>query len=175
MPSLLPVAAVKVVAQYRPQWPDVDVDGSSAFASVASARWCWTTQIDLPRTPDPEPRPLRLFEPVFDYEQVLVVPRAHPLAKLRHVESAQLADEVLDHSSGGHRPGSDIHTQFLNPAGVTPRAHRHSDPLTPSWKWWPAGGRRAVALAGGRTHEGRGHRTGVRLGRNGVPKKIHLG
>ena len=165
---------LKVVAQYLPQWPDVDVDVKQRFR-FGGISALLDHEIDLLVTPDPEPRPGLLFEPVFDYEQVLVVPRAHPLAKLRHVEPAQLADEVLI-TYPVDTDRLDIYTQFLNPAGVTPRAHRtlESTDLILEMvacgrgvgalpRWLVEERMKGVAIAP------------VRLGRNGVPKKIHLG
>ncbi|MBK7116202.1 MAG: LysR family transcriptional regulator [Proteobacteria bacterium] len=165
---------LKVVAQYLPQWPDVDVDVKQRFR-FGGISALLDHEIDLLVTPDPEPRPGLLFEPVFDYEQVLVVPRAHPLAKLRHVEPAQLADEVLI-TYPVDTDRLDIYTLFLNPAGVTPRAHRtlESTDLILEMvacgrgvgalpRWLVEERMKSVAIAP------------VRLGRNGVPKKIHLG
>ncbi len=165
---------LKVVAQYLPQWPDVDVDVKQRFR-FGGISALLDHEIDLLVTPDPEPRPGLLFEPVFDYEQVLVVPRAHPLAKLRHVEPAQLADEVLI-TYPVDTDRLDIYTLFLNPAGVTPRAHRtlESTDLILEMvacgrgvgalpRWLVEERMKSVAIAP------------VRLGRAGVPKKIHLG
>ena len=165
---------LKVVAQYLPQWPDVDVDVKQRFR-FGGISALLDHEIDLLVTPDPEPRPGLLFEPVFDYEQVLVVPRAHPLAKLRHVEPAQLADEVLI-TYPVDTDRLDIYTLLLNPAGVTPRAHRtlESTDLILEMvacgrgvgalpRWLVEERMKSVAIAP------------VRLGRAGVPKKIHLG
>ena len=86
-------------------------------------------EIDLLVTPDPEPRPGLRFEPVFDYEQVLVVRRGHPLARAQHVEPAQLADEVLI-TYPVDTDRLDIYTLFLTPAGVTRARTRPSSPPT---------------------------------------------
>jgi LysR family transcriptional regulator for metE and metH len=165
---------LKVVAQYLPQWPDVDVDVKQKFR-FGGIGALLDHEIDLLVTPDPEPRPGLRFEPVFDYEQVLVVARSHPLAHLRFVEPAQLADEVLiTYPVAVER--LDIYTQFLMPEGVTPRAHRtiESTDLILEMvacgrgvgalpRWLVEERMKDVAIAP------------VRLGRRGVPKKIHLG
>jgi len=165
---------LKVVAQYLPQWPDVDVDVKQKFR-FGGIGALLDHEIDLLVTPDPEPRPGLRFEPVFDYEQVLVVPRAHALARLKYVEPAQLADEVLiTYPVVPDR--LDIYTLFLMPAGVTPRAHRtiESTDLILEMiacgrgvgalpRWLVEERMKDVAIAA------------VRLGRKGVPKKIHLG
>lgn len=165
---------LKVVAQYLPQWPDVDVDVKQKFRFGGIGALI-DHEIDLLVTPDPEPRPGLRFEPVFDYEQVLVVPSSHPLAHLRFVEPAQLADEVLiTYPVAIER--LDIYTLFLMPGGVTPRAHRtiESTDLILEMvacgrgvgalpRWLVEERMKEVAIAP------------VRLGRRGVPKKIHLG
>ena len=108
-------------------------------------------------------------------EQVLVVPRAHPLAKLRHVEPAQLADEVLI-TYPVDTDRLDIYTLFLNPAGVTPRAHRTLE-STDLILEMVACGRGVGALPRWLVEERMKSVAivPVRLGRAGVPKKIHLG
>ena len=85
---------LKVAADYMPRWPDVDVDVKQKFR-FGGIDALLDHEIDLLVTPDPEPRPGLRFEPVFDYEQVLVVSRAHPLAEAHFVEPGQLRDEVL--------------------------------------------------------------------------------
>ena len=165
---------LKVVAQYLPQWPDVDVDVKQKFRFGGIGALV-DHEIDLLVTPDPEPRPGLRFEPVFDYEQVLVVPRAHPLASLKFVEPAQLAEEVLI-TYPVQTDRLDIYTLFLMPAGITPRAHRtiESTDLILEMiacgrgvgalpRWLVEERMQDVAIAP------------VRLGRRGVPKKIHLG
>jgi LysR family transcriptional regulator for metE and metH len=165
---------LKVVSQYLPQWPDIDVDVKQKFrfGGIGALQ---DHEIDLLVTPDPEPRPGLRFEPVFDYEQVLVVARSHPLAKARFVEPGQLAQEVLI-TYPVDTDRLDIYAMFLTPAGVTPRAHRtiESTDLILEMvacgrgvgalpRWLVEERMKQVAIAP------------VRLGRHGVPKKIHLG
>lgn len=165
---------LKVVAQYLPQWPDVDVDVKQRFrfGGISALR---DHEIDLLVTPDPEPRPGLQFEPVFDYEQVLVVPRAHRLARLHHVEPEQLADEVLI-TYPVHTERLDIYTLFLTPAGITPREHRTLESTDLIFEMVACG--RGVAALPRWLVEERMKSVAiapVRLGRHGVPKKIHLG
>ncbi|HMA11461.1 MAG TPA: LysR family transcriptional regulator [Steroidobacteraceae bacterium] len=165
---------LKVVSQYLPQWPDVDVDVKQRFR-FGGISALLDHEIDLLVTPDPEPRPGLLFEPVFDYEQVLVVARSHPLAKAHHVEPVQLADEVLiTYPVDTER--LDIYTLFLNPAGITPRAHRTLE-STDLILEMVACGRGVGALPRWLVEERMKSVaiSPVRLGRAGVPKKIHLG
>ncbi len=165
---------LKVVAQYLPQWPDVDVDVKQRFR-FGGISALLDHEIDLLVTPDPEPRPGLLFEPVFDYEQVLVVPRSHPLARAHHVEPAQLANEVLiTYPVDIER--LDVYTLFLTPAGITPRAHRTIE-STDLILEMVACGRGVGALPRWLVEERMKSVdiAPVRLGRQGVPKKIHLG
>ncbi len=113
---------LKVVAQYLPHWPDVDVDVKQKFR-FGGIGALLDHEIDLLVTPDPEARPGLVFEPVFDYEQVLVVSRDHPLARERFVKPAQLADEVLI-TYPVETGRLDVYNLFLTPAGVSPRVHK---------------------------------------------------
>jgi LysR family transcriptional regulator for metE and metH len=165
---------LKVVSQYLPQWPDVDVDVKQRFR-FGGISALLDHEIDLLVTPDPEPRLGLLFEPVFDYEQVLVVARSHPLARARYVDPAQLADETLI-TYPVDTDRLDIYTLFLTPAGITPHAHRTLEStdlilemvacgrgVAALPRWLIEDRMKSVAIAP------------VRLGRLGVPKKIHLG
>ena len=64
---------------------------SSHCAWPPGQRFNW---IDLLVTPDPLFKPGLRFVPVYDYEQVLVVNRQHPLSQSKHVMPEQLAGEV---------------------------------------------------------------------------------
>jgi LysR family transcriptional regulator for metE and metH len=165
---------LKVVARYMPHWPEVDVDVKQKFRFGGIAALL-DHEIDLVVTPDPESRPGLGFIPVFDYEQVLVVPKAHALARRRFVEPSQLAGEVLITYPV---PASrlDIYNLFLMPAGITPRAHKSIE-STDLMMQMVAAGRGVAALPRWLVEEYATRMAVVplRLGRKGVPKKIHLG
>ena len=165
---------LKVAAQYMPRWPDVDVDVKQKFrfGGLGALR---DHEIDLLVTPDPEPQAGLVFEPVFDYEQVLVVSRAHALASESHVNAAQLRDEVLI-TYPVDTDRLDIYTYFLNPAGVTPRGHKVLE-STDLMLQMVAGQRGVAALPRWlvEEHMARLPIVPVRLGPDGVPKQIHLG
>jgi LysR family transcriptional regulator for metE and metH len=165
---------LKVVARYMPHWPEVDVDVKQKFRFGGIAALL-DHEIDLVVTPDPEARPGLTFIPVFDYEQVLVVPKSHALARRRFVEPAQLAGEVLITYPV---PASrlDIYNLFLVPAGITPRAHKSIE-STDLMMQMVAAGRGVAALPRWLVEEyaARMAVVALRLGRKGVPKKIHLG
>src|SRR6516225_117661 len=85
---------LKVVSPYLSRWPDVDVDVKQRF-QFGGIGALFGYDIDVLVTPDPLNRPGLHFEPVFDYEQVLVVAEAHRLAHVRYVKPEQLVDETL--------------------------------------------------------------------------------
>ncbi len=113
---------LKVASPYLAQWPDVDVDVKQKF-QFGGIGALFGYEIDLLVTPDPLFKPGLHFEPVFDYEQVLVVNREHPLAAAAYVKAEQLMEEVLV-TYPVETDRLDIYNQFLMPAGVTPRRHK---------------------------------------------------
>jgi NADPH2:quinone reductase len=82
---------LKIVAPYLAEWPDVDVDVKQKF-QFGGIGALFAYEIDLLVTPDPLYKPGLEFEPVFDYEQVLVVNKGHHLAKEKYVVPEQLSD-----------------------------------------------------------------------------------
>jgi LysR family transcriptional regulator, regulator for metE and metH len=165
---------LKVVAQYLPKWPDVDVDVKQKFR-FGGIGALLDHEIDLLVTPDPEARPGLIFEPVFDYEQVLVVSRQHRLAGTEFVQPAQLADETLI-TYPVETDRLDVYNLFLTPAGVHPRAHKTIE-STDLILQMVAAGRGVAALPRWLVEEQAAHVpiAPVKLGRHGVPKQIHLG
>ncbi len=165
---------LKIVGDYLQQWRDVDVDVKQKFR-FGGLQALLEHEIDLLVTPDPLPRPGITFEPVFDYEQVLVVGRAHYLASAPYIEADALADEVLiTYPVDIER--LDIYTYFLNPAGVSPRSRKVIE-STDLILQMVAFGRGVAALPRWLVEEN-AEKMGiaaVRLGQNGVPKQIHLG
>jgi LysR family transcriptional regulator, regulator for metE and metH len=165
---------LKLVAQYLPRWPQVDVDVKQQFR-FGGIGALLDHEIDLLVTPDPEQRPGLHFEPVFDYEQVLVVSSTHALATARFVEPAQLADEVLI-TYPVETGRLDVYNLFLTPAGVSPRVHKTIE-STDLMLQMVAAGRGVAALPRWLVEENAAHVAiaPVRLGRDGVAKQIHLG
>src|ERR1700677_1517518 len=84
---------LKVVSPYLARWPDVDVDVKQKF-QFGGVGALLDYEIDVLVTPDPVQKPGLRFEPVFDYEQVLVVSRQHRLANVAYVEPNELSREV---------------------------------------------------------------------------------
>ncbi|MBX9962462.1 MAG: LysR family transcriptional regulator [Burkholderiales bacterium] len=165
---------LKLVAPYLARWPDVDVDVKQKF-QFGGIGALFGFEIDLLVTPDPLFKPGLRFEPVFDYEQVLVVPRSHRLAGATHVLPRQLAQEILiTYPVAPER--LDVFNQFLTPAGIAPRQHRSIE-TTDILLQMVASGRGVTALPRWLVEEyaTRMDITPVRLGRHGLKKQIFLG
>ena len=165
---------LQVVAPYLAKWPDVDVDVKQKF-QFGGIGALFAYEIDLLVTPDPLHKPGRVFEPVFDYEQVLVVSGQHPLARQDFVEPAQLSEEVLiTYPVSIER--LDIFNLFLLPAGVSPKRHKVIE-TTDILLQMVASGRGVSALPRWliEQYADRLDIAAVRLGEHGVAKQIFLG
>jgi LysR family transcriptional regulator, regulator for metE and metH len=162
-----------VVSPYLAAWPDVDVDVKQKF-QFGGIGALFAHEIDLLVTPDPIYKPGLQFEAVFDYEQVLVVSKQHVLAKARYVQPAQLTDEVLiTYPVAIDR--LDIYSQFLLPAGVSPKRHKTIE-TTDIMLQMVASGRGVAALPRwlAREYAGKMDVAAVRLGSKGIAKQIFL-
>jgi LysR family transcriptional regulator for metE and metH len=165
---------LKIVSPYLARWPDVDVDVKQKF-QFGGIGALFGYEIDLLVTPDPLYKPGLRFEPVFDYEQVLVVSRDHPLAKVAYVKAEQLTREVLiTYPVAIDR--LDIYTQFLTPAGITPRRQKAIE-TTDIMLQMVASDRGVAALPRWLAEEYAAKMpvVPVRLGRHGIAKQIFLG
>ncbi|MFM0336272.1 LysR family transcriptional regulator [Paraburkholderia fungorum] len=165
---------LKVVSPYLARWPDVDVDVKQKF-QFGGIGALFGYEIDLLVTPDPLYKPGLRFEPVFDYEQVLVVNREHALAGAEYVKPDQLTQEVLI-TYPVETDRLDIYNQFLMPAGVTPRRHKVIE-TTDIMLQMVASGRGVAALPRWLVEEyaDKMNVVPVRLGRKGIAKQIFLG
>jgi LysR family transcriptional regulator for metE and metH len=165
---------LKIVAPYLAAWPDVDVDVKQKF-QFGGIGALFGFEIDLLVTPDPLFKPGLRFEPVFDYEQVLVVARGHRLANVPYVKPQQLSEEVLiTYPVATDR--LDIYNQFLLPAGVGPRRHKTIE-TTDIMLQMVASGRGVAALPRWLALEYADKMDVVplRLGPRGIAKQIYLG
>ena len=165
---------LKVDSPYLAAWPDVDVDVKQKF-QFGGIGALFGYEIDLLVTPDPLDKPGLVFEPVFDYEQVLVVAADHPLAGVDYVKPKQLNNEVLvTYPVPVDR--LDIYTQFLAPAGIVPRRHKTIE-TTDIMLQMVASGRGVAALPRWLVLEYAEQMeiVPVRLGKQGIAKHIYLG
>ncbi len=165
---------LKVVSPYLENWPDVDVDVKQKF-QFGGIGALFDFEIDLLVTPDPVLRPGLRFEPVFDYEQVLVVSRRHPLAQEEFARPQDLTNETLI-TYPVEIERLDIYNQFLTPAGVLPKRHKEIE-TTDILLQMVACNRGVGALPRWLVEEyaDRADVVAVRLGRTGIAKQIFLG
>ncbi|SAK65096.1 LysR family transcriptional regulator [Caballeronia ptereochthonis] len=165
---------LKVVAPYLARWPDVDVDVKQRF-QFGGIGALFGYDIDVLVTPDPLTKPGLRFEPVFDYEQVLVVPEGHALAHVPHVTPEQIAQEVLI-TYPVETDRLDIYTQFLTPANAVPRRHKVIE-TTDIMLQMVASGRGVAALPRWLAEEYADWMPIVakKLGKKGIAKQIFLG
>jgi LysR family transcriptional regulator for metE and metH len=165
---------LKVVEPYLRSWPDVDLDVKQRF-QFGGIGALFARDIDLLVTPDPLRRRGLHFEPVFDYEQVLVVGRHHALARRSHVVPEDLTEETLI-TYPVEIERLDVYSQFLLPAGMVPKRHKVIE-TTDIMLQMVACGRGVAALPGWLVAEyaGKIGVVPVRLGSQGVHKQIFLG
>jgi len=165
---------LKVVSPYLERWRDVDVDVKQRF-QFGGIGALFNYEIDLLVTPDPLFRPGLRFEPVFDYEQVLVVSSRHPLASVAYARPEQLMNETLI-TYPVETDRLDIYSKFLTPAGVSPRRHKIIE-TTDIMLQMVASNRGVGALPRWLVEEyaGKIDVVAVRLGPTGVAKQIYLG
>ncbi|MFV0252836.1 MAG: LysR substrate-binding domain-containing protein [Beutenbergiaceae bacterium] len=165
---------LKVVSPYLAAWPDVDVDVKQRF-QFGGIGALFGHEIDLLVTPDPLFRTGLVYEPVFDFEQVLAVARDHPFAAAPYVEPEQLSAQVLiNYPVEIER--LDIYNKFLLPAGITPKRHKIIE-TTDIMLQMVASNRGVAALPRWLVLEYVPHLdvVPVRLGRRGINKQIYLG
>jgi len=165
---------LKVVSPYLAAWPDVDVDVKQKF-QFGGIGALFGYEIDLLVTPDPLFKPGLKFEPVFDYEQVLVVSKNHALSKAAYIKPQQLTREVLI-SYPVEIERLDIYNQFLLPAGITPKRHKVIE-TTDIMLQMVASDRGVAALPRWLVEEYavKLDVVPVRLGTSGIAKQIFLG
>ncbi|CAG4915857.1 LysR family transcriptional regulator [Paraburkholderia saeva] len=165
---------LKVVSPYLASWPDVDVDVKQRF-QFGGIGALFGYDIDVLVTPDPLKKPGLRFQPVFDYEQVLVVAEDHALADVPYVTPGQLSTEVLI-TYPVETDRLDIYNQFLTPANVVPKKHKVIE-TTDIMLQMVASGRGVAALPRWLAEEYADWMPLVplRLGKKGISKQIFLG
>lgn len=165
---------LKVVSPYLNDWPDVDLDVIQKF-QFGGIGALLDHEVDLLVTPDPVFKTGLHFEPVFDYEQVLVVAQNHPLATVAYAQPDQLSTEVLiTYPVATER--LDVYTHFLLPAGIEPQRHKTIE-TTDIMLQMVASGRGVAALPRWLVEEYTEKLAvvPVKLGRHGIAKQIFLG
>lgn len=165
---------LKIVSPYLAAWPEVDVDVKQKF-QFGGIGALFGYEIDMLVTPDPLYKDGLTFEPVFDYEQVLVVGPQHPLRDAAYVQPKQISDETLiTYPVAIER--LDIYNLFLTPAGIAPKRHKIIE-TTDIMLQMVASGRGVAALPRWLVEEqsAKFDVAPVKLGPEGVAKQIFLG
>ncbi|MFC6327812.1 LysR family transcriptional regulator [Alloalcanivorax gelatiniphagus] len=129
--------------RFREAWPEVQLDLSAAFSFTPQSALV-RGDLDMVITSDPVDNDAVRYLPLFRYELVLAVARGSALARGRHVEAGDLADQVLIAYPVEHER-LDVFTAFLDPAGVAPASVRTAE-LTPMMVQLVAAGRGVAAL-----------------------------
>ncbi|MEO7033972.1 MAG: LysR family transcriptional regulator [Polyangiaceae bacterium] len=165
---------LQVVEPYLRAWPGVDLDVRQKF-QFGGIGALFGHEIDMLVTPDPLRRKGLHFEPVFDYEQVLVVSKQHPFAKRDYVVPSELEGETLI-TYPVEIERLDVYSQFLLPAGSVPKRHKVIE-TTDIMLQMVACDRGVAALPAWLVAEYQ-DKIGVvpvRLGKRGIAKQIFLG
>lgn len=165
---------LKVVSPFLNAWPDVDVDVKQKF-QFGGVGALLDYEIDLLVTPDPFYKSGLCFNPVFEYEQVLIVSQQHPLATRKYIKAEDLRDQVLlTYPVATDR--LDIYTQFLNLERVVPNRHKTIE-TTDIMLQMVACDRGVTALPRWLAKEycKKLPLSLIRLGLDGISKRIYLG
>ncbi len=159
-----------ILAEYLVMMPKMDVDIVHKF-QFSGLEGLLNFHIDLLVTPDKVKQQGLVFEPLFDYELVLLIAKDHTLAKNDSVEAEELSGELLLTFPVPHER-LDIYTQFLMPAGINP-AHKVMESLDIMIQM-AALGRGVTVLPDwlARQYESQLAVTTVRLGKKGVMKTL---
>tara|TARA_B100000929_G_scaffold58404_1_gene43912 strand:- start:720 stop:1607 length:888 start_codon:yes stop_codon:yes gene_type:complete len=165
---------LKVVAPFLKAFPDVDVDVRRAF-SFGGLQALHGYDIDILLTPDPLSLDNIAYTPVFEYEQVLVMDKHHPLADKPFIKPQDLSNETLI-TYPVELSRLDIFTHFLTPANCTVRQHKTIE-TTEIILQMVAAGRGVTALPKWLIDESkeRDLLTYRSLGEVGVSKTLYLG
>ncbi len=165
---------LRVLEVYLQSWAEVDVDVRQRFQFGGLAA-LFNYEIDMLVTPDPLRKEGIVYEPVFAYEQVLVVAKEHELAECDFVEAEQLADQCL-FSYPVESSRLDIFSRLLVPAGISPRQHKHVE-ATEIMMQLVAAGRGVAALPRWLADEFSQSLNikALSLGQYGIDKNIYLG
>lgn len=111
--------------QYRQQYPDVDLDFSSAFEANPH-ELLQNAEFDLLITADPINLKGVEYFPIFEYESRLVLSNTHPLVRQENISVEDLAEETLiTYPVDKHR--LDIMAHLFIPSNIQPKHVRTTD------------------------------------------------
>ena len=128
---------------YRNQWPGIELDFSGGFTFEPLPALA-QGDIDLVITSDPQAIKGVEYVPLFGYEMQIALASNHPLLEKTFLQPQDLMDQTLI-SYPVARNRLDVFKQFLEPAGLEPKAVRTSE-LTLMMVQLVASGRGVCAL-----------------------------
>ncbi|MEM6602996.1 MAG: LysR family transcriptional regulator [Pseudomonadota bacterium] len=165
---------LKAVKPYLNAYPDVDVDVLQKF-KFGGLGALFNYDIDLLVTPDPFFKSSVIFEPVFDYEQVLVIHGNHPCLGKDYVMPDDISHETLI-TYPVDVTRLDIFNQFFLPHQSYPKKHKIIE-TTDIMLQMVEAGRGVAALPKWLVEEYQSKLdiAMIQLGEKGIPKNIHLG
>lgn len=108
-----------ILADFLVAMPDMDVDIINKF-QFSGLEGLLNHHVDLLVTPDVVKTQGVIYQPLFDYEMVLLVVDSHRLAVKEFINAEQLSNEMLLTFPVAHER-LDIFTQFLLPASISPK------------------------------------------------------
>ena len=108
-----------ILADFLVALPDMDVDIVNKF-QFSGLEGLLNHHVDLLVTPDVVKKQGVVYEPLFDYELVLLVDDTHALSGKAFINAEQLSNETLLTFPVAHER-LDIFTQFLLPASINPK------------------------------------------------------
>jgi len=108
-----------VVGTFLKEMPDVEIDIINKF-QFSGLEGLLNHHIDVLVTPDPVRKKEIKYEPLAEYEMVLVVSSTHPLTSVKTLKPEHLSDETIL-SFPVPQDRLDIMSQFLKPAHVVPQ------------------------------------------------------
>ena len=165
---------LKAVKPYLNAYPDVDIDVIQKF-KFGGVGALFNYDIDLLVTPDPFFKNSLIFEPVFDYEQVLVVCRHHPCLEKSYVLPEDIkGDTLITYPVDAVR--LDIFSQFFLPRQSAPKKHKIIETTDIILQMVEAG-RGVTALPKWlvREYQTKMDIDMIQIGEEGIRKNIHLG
>ncbi|WP_415882970.1 LysR family transcriptional regulator [Neptuniibacter sp. QD34_54] len=164
----------QVSAAYLKERDGIDLDVKQRFQFGGMAA-LFNHDIDILVTPDPIEMKAIHFEPVFPYELVLIVNDENPLAKRSNIQPQDLAEQTLI-TYPVEPERLDIFQQFLLPANCRPKKHKTME-ATEIIIQMVSANRGVTVLPNWLANEYTNKLPvqGIRLGKEGVHKQIHLG
>ncbi|AWB67203.1 LysR family transcriptional regulator [Saccharobesus litoralis] len=113
------------ISQFKQRWPLVDIEFNNDFMFDALPG-LEEGQLDLVITADKYPSDLLHFEPLFNFEMLLVTSPNHKLAKRNYIEPKDLQSEnLLVYPVANNR--LDVFKHFLNPVNTQPKSVKKVD------------------------------------------------